>query len=283
MPAPLPSCFARLERLDLNDNYLREVPVAWTSQMHNLKILHLSRNGLQSITPQMFSNISNIDFIDLSGNLLTSVELWLLQIKKLIDYSSNPITRFTNYHNYSLANYRSSITQQIVIYNTRKLLDFDDGVLEMYNRCEETDETYPQIIMEAVKKIHDTNPGLLNWNCSCKFYHLRKYLMAKGNHSTFAYWACPNESDLSYDEKCNCQSSFASGSNTPSFCKIHDWTANKNCGAVSKRKLSSQAMRIFFVKIQNRNVNSFHSRTVWKIALIYKHFLPQCTAKYGLR
>ncbi|CAF4423963.1 unnamed protein product, partial [Rotaria socialis] len=112
-----PLCSSELESLDLSNNFISEVPIQWISQLPSLKSINLSNNNLTSIPYSMFSNIGNIENFDASSNRLTTFELWLIQIKKLVNFSNNPITHFTNVDEVDLSHYQSNITEQILLKN----------------------------------------------------------------------------------------------------------------------------------------------------------------------
>ncbi|CAF3616011.1 unnamed protein product, partial [Rotaria sp. Silwood2] len=152
----------------MSDNFISEVPVQWISQLSRLKSIYLSNNNLTSIPYRMFYDISYIENLDVSSNHLTTFELWLIQIKNVINYSNNQVIRFTNNYNVDLSNYQSDITQQILLRNTQTKINFDDSIFEMYNRCVEINSINNRILMKAIKTIHENNLGLLNWNCSCE-------------------------------------------------------------------------------------------------------------------
>jgi len=216
----------------LQQNFISEIPVKWISQMRNLKEIYLFNNSLSSIPLGMFYNVSNIKILDVSYNRLTTFELWLIQIKVQISYQGNPVTRLTNDYGVDLSNYRSHITENIYLRSTTTILDIDDGIFEMYNRCGEINSTYPQLLMEAIKRIHETNFYLFNWDCSCKHYYLRKYLMTTGVINV-----CPLEQNFTYDEKCNYRSSF-NDDVTPRLCKIQDWQPCDELDCVSEYLLA---------------------------------------------
>ncbi|CAF0937390.1 unnamed protein product, partial [Adineta steineri] len=214
-------CLSQLETLDLHNNFIDEIPISWISEMINLKSINLSQNKISSIPNSMFYNISNIEIFDVSSNNLATFELWLIQIKDLIDYSNNRITHFTNEKNVDLSNYQSEITTKIFFNNTGTKIDFDDGIFEMYNRCGEINSTYTQYLMKTIQRIHEMNPNLLNWNCSCKYYHLQKYMISIDSNKNLSLWNCPFEQVIDYDKKCQCQSSF--NSESVKRCQIKDW------------------------------------------------------------
>ncbi|CAF0883524.1 unnamed protein product [Adineta steineri] len=214
-------CLSQLQTLDLHNNFIDEIPISWISEMISLKSINLSQNKISSIPNNMFYNISNIEIFDVSSNSLTTFELWLIQIKDLIDYSNNRITHFTNEKNVDLSNYQSEITTKIFFNNTGTKIDFDDGIFEMYNRCGEINSMYTQYLMKTIQKIHEMNPNLLNWNCSCKYYHLQKYMISIDSNKNLSSWNCPFEHVIDYDKKCQCQSSF--NSESVKLCQIKDW------------------------------------------------------------
>ncbi len=221
--------------------------------MRNLKEIYLHDNNLSSIPLGMFYNVSNIKILDVSYNRLTTFELWLIQIKVQISYQGNPVTRLSNDDGVDLSNYRSNITEKIYLNSPTTTLDIDDGIFEMYNRCGEINSTYDPLLMEAIKRIHETNVNLFNWDCSCKHYYLRKYLMTTGSINVFP--KCPLEQNVTYDEKCHNRSS-CSTHVTPSFCKINDWQPYEESDCVSEYLL---ALRRPFVELE-RHTFSYPGR-----------------------
>jgi len=188
-----------------------------------LKSINLSKNNLKCIPNTMFYNISNIEILDVSSNKLTTFELWLIQIKKLINYSNNRITHFTNNYNVDLSNYQSNITLQIILNNTSTKIDFDDSIFEMYNRCGEINSNYTKkILMQAIRIIHQTNPVLLNWRCSCEHYYLQEYIVSIVPSNDFSTWSCFPASNIIYRENCSNRSSVNVANIKPRFCKIND-------------------------------------------------------------
>ncbi|CAF3718572.1 unnamed protein product [Rotaria sordida] len=214
------SCLSQLETLDLSNNFIREVPVELISQLSLLKSIDLSQNYLTTIPNSMFYNISNIENFDVSSNNLTTFELWLVQIKKLINYSNNRVNCFTNNYNVDFSNYQSNITERILLRNTQTRISFDDSLFEMYNRCQEINSTNNRVLMKAIKTIHDNNKGLLNWNCSCEQYYLQEYIVSIDSTNNFSTWACAQDPSTNYGQRCNYQSSFNSANSNPRLCKI---------------------------------------------------------------
>ena len=216
------SCLSQLESLDLSDNFLTEIPVQWISQMSVLKRIYLSNNELTCIPYTMFYNISNLEILDVSSNNLTSFEFWLIQIQNLINYTNNPVTRFTNDFNVDLSHYQSNMTVQILLNDTRSEIDFDDGIFEMYNRCGEVNSTYQKTLTQAVGIIHQTTPGLLHWRCSCEQYYLQEYIVSINPANNFSTWRCSFDSNGTiYREKCSNQSALNVTNIKPRLCKIN--------------------------------------------------------------
>jgi len=209
-----------LEILDLSNNYLREIPINWISQMHILKSINLSKNNLNSIPNTMFYNISNINTLDVSSNNLITFELWLIQIKNIINYSNNRVTHFTNNYNVDLSKYQSNITVKILLENRKIKIDFDDSIFEMYNRCGEITSTHTKILMQAIEIIRKTNAGVLNLRCSCEQYYLQEYIVSIASGIDFSKWRCYN-SDNIFRDMCSNRSSFNVTNIKPRFCKIY--------------------------------------------------------------
>ncbi|CAF4181378.1 unnamed protein product [Rotaria sp. Silwood2] len=214
------SCLYKLEIFDMSDNFISEVPVQWISQLSRLKSIYLSNNNLTSIPYRMFYDISYIENLDVSSNHLTTFELWLIQIKNVINYSNNQVIRFTNNYNVDLSNYQSDITQQILLRNTQTKINFDDSIFEMYNRCVEINSTNNRILMKAIKTIHENNLGLLNWNCSCERYYLQQYIVSIDSTNNFTTWSCDQDQTIIYSKKCNNESSFNSTNSNPRLCEL---------------------------------------------------------------
>ncbi|UJR37332.1 hypothetical protein I4U23_030040 [Adineta vaga] len=253
--SPFP-CLTELETIDLSKNYLTEVPVSWISQMSNLKKIDLSHNQIHSIPSAMFSNLSNIEELLLSNNRLITFELWLIQVKGIIDYSNNPVTRFSNDYDCSLLNDQSTITQRILFSNHVTHIDIDDGLFEMYNRCGEINATYPPVLMNAIERINDNNRDLFEWDCSCKFYYLQSYLVSKGANNTFSTCKGPHGESITYDEKCNYQSSFNGENLRTQLCKLDDWVSRdldllKNCTELEEC-LSIMFNELMMIKLLNK-------------------------------
>jgi hypothetical protein len=166
----------------------------------------------------MFYNITNIKDLDISSNNLTTFELWLIQVQTLIDCSNNRISHFTNNNNIDLSKYESHITQQILFENNLITIDLNDGILEMYNRCQEIEPTYPKILMEAIKRIHHNNSGLFTSRCSCDQYYIQEYITST---SAIDFSTCGQ--NINYPQMCNYQTSFDAMNIHPSLCKIRDY------------------------------------------------------------
>lgn len=188
--------------------------------MSHLKSINLSNNKLTCLPYTMFSNLSNLNELNVSSNNFISFELWLMQIKNFIDYSNNPVTHFTNNYNVDLSNYQSNITAKILIANPKIKIDFDDSIFPMYNRCEEIYSNEKKNLMETIKIIHLTNPGLLRLNCSCKQYYLQKYIISMLSIFDFATWSCAGPNQY-FHVQCSNQSSFDYMNVEPRFCKVN--------------------------------------------------------------
>ncbi|CAF3460595.1 unnamed protein product [Rotaria socialis] len=215
-----PLCSSELESLDLSNNFISEVPIQWISQLPSLKSINLSNNNLTSIPYSMFSNIGNIENFDASSNRLTTFELWLIQIKKLVNFSNNPITHFTNVDEVDLSHYQSNITEQILLKNMGTKIAAYDNIFEMYNRCTEINSNSTKLLMETIRRINDANGDSLLWDCSCERYYLQEYVVSIVPGNDFSHWMCHAGDNLTYTQKCNNQSSFDFESSEPRLCSI---------------------------------------------------------------
>ncbi|CAF3504065.1 unnamed protein product [Rotaria socialis] len=215
-----PLCSSELESLDLSNNFISEVPIQWISQLPSLKSINLSNNNLTSIPYSMFSNIGNIENFDASSNRLTTFELWLIQIKKLVNFSNNPITHFTNVDEVDLSHYQSNITEQILLKNMGTKIAAYDNIFEMYNRCTEINSNSTKLLMETIRRMNDANGDSLLWDCSCERYYLQEYVVSIVPGNDFSHWMCHAGDNLTYTQKCNNQSSFDFESSEPRLCSI---------------------------------------------------------------
>lgn len=219
------SCLSKLEVLDLSNNFISKVPDEWISKLSLLKKINLSKNELTFIPYSMFYNISNIEEFDVSFNNLTTFELWLIQVKTLVDYSNNRVTQITNENEVDLSEYQSNITKHIVLNNTGTRIEVYDNLFEMYNRCTEIHDESNRILMKAIKQISDFNSPLLVWNCSCERYYFQIYLVSINYPKNISTWIC-NKDPRIYIEKCNYQSSFNFETTKPRLCKINGSNLN---------------------------------------------------------
>lgn len=187
------------------------------SQLTMLRVIKLEYNQLKEIPYQMFHNLSNIEQLDVSVNQLTTFEFWLISIKNTIDYTDNPVTHFTNQYNIDLSNYQTPITASIQFDDEDTKINFDDSLLEMYNRCTEINSTNTPILMQAIGIIHSNNSDRLNWTCSCAQYHFYKYITSMSMKN------CTTDLCLLIDcfETCTEQSSFDTSDIRPRFCEIY--------------------------------------------------------------
>jgi hypothetical protein len=186
--------------------------------MPKLKQIILRENQLSDIPYRMFSNISNIEHFDVGFNNLKTFELWLIQIKHSINYQYNPLSRFTNNHRVDLSKYQSNITAVINL-TTFVLIDFDDGIFEMFNRCDETTSMHNLILKQAFAIMDDLNPGLLKWKCSCEQYYLQEYVVSRKHD--FSTWRCPDAPHIIYSEMCSLKSSFNTTNVQPRLCTVN--------------------------------------------------------------
>lgn len=192
------------------------------SQMPMLRVIKLEYNQLKEIPYQMFHDLSKIEELDVSSNLLTTFEFWLISIKTIIDYSYNPITHFTNHYNIDLSNYQTPITASILLGSEDTKIDFNDTLLEMYNRCAEVNSVNSPILMQAISIIQNNNSDRLNWTCSCAQYHFYNYVTSISTEmNNCATCETVPRLPINCVETCSGQSSFDTSHIRPRFCKIN--------------------------------------------------------------
>jgi hypothetical protein len=85
----------------------------------------------------------------------------------------------------------------------------------MYNRCGEINPSDPKILMKAIKGIHENNPKLLNWVCSCDQYYLIEYIRS-------IYSIYNLQQNINYPQICNNQTSFDITNTKPRLCEIRN-------------------------------------------------------------
>ena len=191
--------------------------------MPMLRVIKLEYNRLKEIPYQMFHDLSKIEELDVSSNLLTTFEFWLISIKNIINYSYNSITRFTNDYNIDLSNYQTPITASILLGREDTKINFDDTLLEMYNRCAEINSINTRILMQAISIIENNNSDRLNWTCSCAQYHLYNYITSISTEmNAGATYRPVLRVPINCVETCSGQSSFDTSHIRPRFCKINE-------------------------------------------------------------
>ena len=228
------SCLSNLEILDLTDNSLTELPPSWLRQMPLLRVLNISRNGLTRVSSSMFFDISQLEKLDLSSNQLTSFELWLIQVKYLINYANNSVTHFSNDCNVDLSNLNSSITEVILFKDDQsgrssedeqQMIHITDAIFEMSNRCNETQSSTPEsskALLQMIDQITDQSAGLLDLNCSCDQFYIIEHIYRKFNNGDFNTYRCnKKQADDTYVNICQNRSSIAVENIIPRFCRIH--------------------------------------------------------------
>lgn len=193
--------------------------------MPRLRILRISRNGLTRVSSSWFSHISQLEQIDLSSNQLTSFELWLIQVKYLINYANNSVSHFSNDCNVDLSNLNSNITEVIIFTDDRQKIHITDAIFAMSNRCNETLSSTPEsskALLQMIDQIDNQSGDLLDLNCSCDQFYIIEHIYRKSNGDDFNAYRCDQQANEPYVNICGNRSSIAVQNIIPRFCRIHD-------------------------------------------------------------
>ena len=169
------SCLVNLETIDLHNNELEEIVTLDSYRTPSLKYVNLAENRLKCAP-----DVADMDLnkLDLSNNRISSFDLSLIYVKEVIDLSKNPLKHFTNVYNRVFSSLSTDLPESIILTDVMGMIDFDDGIFEMTDHCEDVQDSTPpsqQFFQRLIVKIHLAYPKLLNWNCSCNQYHFQKY------------------------------------------------------------------------------------------------------------
>lgn len=202
--------------------------------MPNLKEIHLLENQLTSLSHETFLKIKNVQILDVSFNHLSSFELWLSFINGTINYSGNPVTHLTNNENVDLSKYQSHPPGRVHFDNIMTKINLNDGIFEMYNRCEEVNSTNDRIVLkEVIGSIHHNYKFLFNWTCSCEQYYLQEYIISTISNLSIYSWKCSNQSSQTYGEVCKGKTTFKRENLTRYLCEIPSSVESNSFGEVS--------------------------------------------------
>ena len=218
---PAATCLSKLETIDLHDNYLEEIAALDSYGTKTLRDINLAKNRLKC--PPNMAGIY-LNSYNLSNNYIASFDLSLIYVKDALDLSSNPLERFTNTYNHNFSSVNLTVPQNISLTVGTEKINFDDGIFEMTNRCEDVENsTLPsqQIFQQLLIKIHVSYPGLLNWSYSCNQYHFQRYYDCIDFSDVLTSVASCTSPSLPISlRSCENQSSFDVMNIKPRFCKL---------------------------------------------------------------
>jgi hypothetical protein len=190
-----------------------------------LEYVYLWSNRITTLPYNAFNNVSHIRIFNLEDNFLSTIELWIIQVREKVFYRSNRINRFSNIYNVDLSHLQSRKIPKIYIDNNPQI-NFDDTVFEMYNRCAEIHNienfstTYAPTLTLAILSIINNATSALPFysKCTCDQYYFYRAVFATQNGS-FSNWTCPTDS-IPFVQKCNYRSSANFNAVVPRLCKI---------------------------------------------------------------
>ena len=206
--------------MDLHDNELEEIAALdsyWTSSLKNID---LAGNRLKC-APDVGD--MHLNRLNLSDNHISSFDLSLIYVKEEIDLSKNPLKHFTNVYNHMFSFMPTDLPESINLADVQGLIDFDDGIFEMTNHCEDVqDSANPsqQVFQRLIVKIHRAYPTLLNRNCSCDKYHFRRYYDYLGLNDEISPLLSCESSLASFVRQCGNRSILNVMKVKPRFCSL---------------------------------------------------------------